>query len=56
MFERVGHFVEKIKRVRFGPLELDVERGRYRPLSAAEVKRLKQMAAQMPVVPNRRAQ
>jgi 23S rRNA pseudouridine2605 synthase len=56
MFERVGHFVEKIKRVRFGPLELNVEPGRHRPLSAAEVKRLKQMAAQVPVVPNRRAQ
>jgi 23S rRNA pseudouridine2605 synthase len=45
MFERVGHHVEKIKRVRLGPLTLDVEPGRFRPLSQAEVKRLKQMAA-----------
>ena len=45
MFERVGHHVEKIKRVRFGPLALDVEPGRFRPLSHAEVRRLKEMAA-----------
>ena len=44
MFERVGHHVEKIKRVRFGPLELDVEAGRFRPLSPAEVRRLQQLA------------
>jgi 23S rRNA pseudouridine2605 synthase len=24
MFEEIGHHVEKIKRVRYGPLELDV--------------------------------
>jgi 23S rRNA pseudouridine2605 synthase len=40
MFETVGHHVEKIKRVTFGPLMLDVEPGRYRHLSAAEVKSL----------------
>jgi 23S rRNA pseudouridine2605 synthase len=45
MFERVGHHVEKIRRVRFGSLRLDVEPGRFRPLSAAEVKRLKAAAA-----------
>ena len=54
MFERLGHFVEKIKRVRFGPLQLDVEPGSYRPLSGAEVRRLKQMAAQVPAAPNRK--
>ncbi|HWR15541.1 MAG TPA: pseudouridine synthase [Terriglobales bacterium] len=42
MFEEVGHHVEKIKRVRYGPLELDVEPGRYRSLTEAEVARLKQ--------------
>jgi 23S rRNA pseudouridine2605 synthase len=41
MFEQVGHHVEKIRRVRYGPLELDIEPGKYRPLTAAEVGRLK---------------
>jgi 23S rRNA pseudouridine2605 synthase len=41
MFEQVGHHVEKIKRVRYGPLELDVETGEFRPLTTAEVGRLK---------------
>jgi 23S rRNA pseudouridine2605 synthase len=41
MFEAVGHHVEKIKRVRYGPLTLDVPPGKFRPLTAAEVDRLK---------------
>lgn len=41
MFKQVGHDVEKIKRVRYGPLELDVESGKFRPLTLAEVGRLK---------------
>jgi 23S rRNA pseudouridine2605 synthase len=41
MFEQVGHHVEKIKRVRYGPLVLDVEPGQWRYLSPAEVERLK---------------
>jgi 23S rRNA pseudouridine2605 synthase len=41
MFERIGHRVEKIKRVRYGPLELDVEAGRFRPLTAGEVESLR---------------
>jgi len=41
MFETVGHHVEKIKRVRYGPLELDLEPGAFRPLTPAEVARLK---------------
>lgn len=44
MFEQVGHHVEKIKRVRYGPLELDVLPGRYRQLNAQEVNRLKTAA------------
>ena len=40
MFEKVGHHVEKIKRVRYGFLELDVELGQFRPLTQAEVKNL----------------
>lgn len=41
MFEAVGHHVEKIKRVRYGPLTLDVPPGEYRSLTAKEVERLK---------------
>jgi 23S rRNA pseudouridine2605 synthase len=41
MFEQVGHHVEKIKRVRYGPLNLDVEPGRFRHLTAREVEALK---------------
>ena len=45
MFERVGHHVEKIKRVRYGNLELDVEPGKWRALTSSEVQQLKRMAA-----------
>jgi 23S rRNA pseudouridine2605 synthase len=45
MFEAVGHHVEKIKRVRYGPLELDVEPGCSRPLTATEIERLKAAVA-----------
>jgi len=41
MFEKVGHHVEKIKRVRYGPLTLDVPPGKFRPLTLHEVSRLK---------------
>jgi len=44
MFERVGHFVEKIKRVRFGSLTLDIETGRFRPLTRSEVRSLRELA------------
>jgi 23S rRNA pseudouridine2605 synthase len=44
MFQVAGHHVEKIKRVRYGPLELDVEPGRFRALTPAEVARLKSSA------------
>ena len=46
MFEKVGHLVEKIRRVRMGPLVLDVEPGRFRALTAKEVAELKRMAGQ----------
>jgi 23S rRNA pseudouridine2605 synthase len=45
MFEKVGHHVEKIKRVRYGNLELDVPPGEWRPLTAPEVERLKTLAS-----------
>ncbi len=41
MFEEIGHHVEKIKRVRYGPLSLDVPPGEFRRLSVAEIARLK---------------
>src|SRR5215467_7423715 len=41
MFEEIGHHVEKIKRVRYGPLTLDVEPGKFRRLDPEEVTRLK---------------
>ena len=44
MFEEVGHHVEKIKRVRYGPLQLDVHPGEYRKLDAEEVAKLKSLA------------
>lgn len=37
MFEKVGHHVEKIKRIAYGPLKLDIEPGAFRPLSQGEI-------------------
>jgi 23S rRNA pseudouridine2605 synthase len=44
MFEEIGHHVEKIKRVRYGPLELDVHPGKFRKLTIEEVSKLKSLA------------
>lgn len=41
MFETVGHHVEKIKRVRYGPLTLDVPPGKFRSLTLKEIEKLK---------------
>ena len=41
MFEEVGHFVEKVRRVAFGPIELDVPPGKIRELEEEEVLQLK---------------
>jgi hypothetical protein len=41
MFEEIGHHVEKIKRVGYGPLTLDVEPGRFRELTPREVESLR---------------
>jgi len=41
MFEEIGHHVEKIKRVRYGPLELNLDIGKWRFLTPAEVSRLR---------------
>jgi 23S rRNA pseudouridine2605 synthase len=45
MFERVGHLVEKIRRVRMGPLVLDLEPGRFRALTGKEIAQLKRAAS-----------
>src|SRR5215471_19132980 len=41
MFQSVGYLVEKIRRVQFGPLALDVPPGKFRSLTPAEIQRLK---------------
>ena len=45
MFEEVGHHVEKIRRVKYGPLSLDVPPGEFRSLTLEEVARLKAAAS-----------
>jgi 23S rRNA pseudouridine2605 synthase len=44
MFEEIGHFVEKIRRVGYGPLVLDQEPGSLRELQPEEVAALRQVA------------
>jgi 23S rRNA pseudouridine2605 synthase len=44
MFEEIGHFVEKIRRVGYGPLVLDQEPGNLRELQAEEVDALRRVA------------
>lgn len=54
MFEQIGHKVEKIKRVKYGPLVLDVEPGKVRPLTKNEVANLTQATGSIsrrPLVP-----
>jgi 23S rRNA pseudouridine2605 synthase len=41
MFEEIGHHVEKIKRVKYGPFQLDVHPGKFRHLTLQEVAKLK---------------
>jgi 23S rRNA pseudouridine2605 synthase len=44
MFEEIGHHVEKIRRVGYGPLILDLEPGKIRELEAEEVENLRKAA------------
>src|SRR5258706_3286443 len=44
MFEAIGHHVEKIRRIQYGPLVLDCEPGEFRELRPYEVKALKDAA------------
>jgi 23S rRNA pseudouridine2605 synthase len=41
MFQQIGFLVEKIKRIQFGPLKLDVPPGKFRTLTPSEVQQLK---------------
>jgi 23S rRNA pseudouridine2605 synthase len=45
MFEEVGHHVEKIKRIGYGPLSLDVEPGQFRELTPREVETLRRFSS-----------
>jgi len=51
MFEEIGHHVEKIRRVGYGPLVLDLEPGRTRELTPEEVAQLRRAAAGRPARP-----
>ena len=53
MFEEIGHHVEKIRRVGYGPLELDQEPGKVRELDEEEL-RLLRLAAEGKWKPKRR--
>lgn len=44
MFEEIGHHVEKIRRIAYGALQLDVEPGSFRELTAGEVTALDRAA------------
>jgi len=52
MFSAVGHFVEKIRRVGYGPLVLDVEPGKLRELTQEEVTALR-LTAEGKIKPRR---
>jgi 23S rRNA pseudouridine2605 synthase len=41
MFEEIGHFVEKIRRIGYGPLVLDQEPGKFRELEPDELAQLR---------------
>jgi 23S rRNA pseudouridine2605 synthase len=48
MFEEIGHFVEKIRRVGFGPLVLDIKPGETRELAEDEVRKLRRLQRNSP--------
>ena len=54
MFEEVGHHVEKIRRVGYGPLVLDLEPGRSRELTLEEVAALRRAAQGRTEKPSRK--
>ncbi len=44
MFQSIGHFVEKIRRIGYGPLVLDLEPGQMRELTPEELSQLRRAA------------
>ncbi|QNI32101.1 rRNA pseudouridine synthase [Alloacidobacterium dinghuense] len=55
MFEEIGHHVEKIRRVGYGPLVLDIPPGEVRELSADEVEALRRAVRAKSASPSARA-
>ena len=53
MFEEIGHHVEKIRRIGYGALRLDVAPGEFRELTPGEVMALGRAAAGKKVVPKK---
>jgi 23S rRNA pseudouridine2605 synthase len=54
MFEEIGHHVEKIRRIGYGALRLDVAPGGFRELSTGEVTALGRAARGLKVVPKQK--
>jgi 23S rRNA pseudouridine2605 synthase len=54
MFEEIGHHVEKIRRIGYGALRLDVPPGEFRELTAGEVTALGRAAKGQKVVPKQK--
>jgi 23S rRNA pseudouridine2605 synthase len=54
MFEEIGHHVEKIRRIGYGALRLDVAPGEFRELTPGEVTALDRAARGLKVVPKQK--
>lgn len=54
MFEEIGHHVEKIRRIGYGALRLDVAPGEFRELSPGEVMALERASKGLKVVPKKK--
>jgi 23S rRNA pseudouridine2605 synthase len=54
MFEEIGHHVEKIRRIGYGALRLDVPPGEYRELTPGEVTALERAARGLKVTPKQK--
>jgi 23S rRNA pseudouridine2605 synthase len=54
MFEEIGHHVEKIRRIGYGALRLDIPQGEFRELTLGEVMALDRAAKGKKVVPKKK--
>jgi 23S rRNA pseudouridine2605 synthase len=54
MFEEIGHHVEKIRRIGYGALRLDIPPGEFRELTPGEVMALGRAARGQKVVPRKK--